>query len=1147
MRDQAPSSTIKIQPIINYPREARVGESYLLTIDVRLASLKSGWEYPEEEYPIKCVLNVQPYFSYEVLGNGEPGIVLHRFGGTYGAAHYLLKACERKIEKGTVSITLLNARDIPIAHIELECEVKEVLEGEEAREKFKLVKKRKLSLREIKKQRRQELVAESPAFVLPQRTDKGMASEISIDVEMEESSKRVEMMLKECGWIVSPSKMVGQTEERNRASKHPNFPDAYVLSIDLEAVGIVRVYNRVGERRNIEEPIQIKQSLGEHFPFTERKIVSFVYDTTGYEIYFTNYLEPEALDRRVSAFHRPETLVEWLKLAPPDVPTEQSDLLRSRLKRMPLLVQSDLRLQYDDQFETVRALERSLAENRARTLVQIAADNNKAYTVIGSIYRLLREGNAGRLLYLVNGEDQAQQILHQFQEYSIPNTGRRKFTELYNVRYQKNSHFDATAQVCIMAIQRLYAILMGNVPGSVKNLEGPLLTISYHPAIPIEYFDIIVLDECRRNAYAVESLLEYFDAITVGLEEEIDERLSDVFQGNVAYQEAHQKAIGILPNKATGLRRAVILTALQAEYEAVRNHLIGLREEFHSYGYAYETGYFESNWEVALIEVGMGNAGAAAQTERAINHFKPDVILFVGVAGGLKDVRLGDVVAATKIYGYELGKADTTFKSRPEVWYPAHRLEQRARVEARNGIWRQRVLHGKNELPDGRTLSSCRALTGAVAAGEKVITSLDSVPAKLIAETYSDAIAVEMEGAGFLQAVHNNQTVSALVIRGVSDLINNKSETDKLNWQEIAASHAGAFAFEMLARLVEVSKPAVDRSVIIAEWLGQKRAIKVYYSYIDEDKKLLDDLRRQLFGLRRRGQIIDWEKSEVAGGTDTLPQRLAHLDSADLVLVIASTDYLYASAMDADRREEYQHIMQRREAGRSDVIPIIMRPVADWHKEDLGGVQALPRGRKAVSDYARSSDKDRILMEIAQEIGRIVEGIGVEKERALETVRQFYDYVQKEIASGASTLEWSIENSKRMPEIDGVWRAYWRLEPERVSGVDMHREPGDMINLMNYCRRREIDKGVVLEPWSLSIDRRFREWIHEWNQLSSDGQLQWLEMMKDKIAMNLRFEINDFENAPFESVGGLVEAQRLFGDELGKIIRELNERLVREG
>ena len=241
--------------------------------------------------------------------------------------------------------------------------------------------------------------------------------------------------------------------------------------------------------------------------------------------------------------------------------------------------------------------------------------------------------------------------------------------------------------------------------------------------------------------------------------------------------------------------RAVILTALPVEFKAVNAHLVDSREEVHRQGTVYHVGRFcaeDRNWEVLLLEVGAGNADAAFEAERAISYFEPDIALFVGVAGGIKDVTVGDVVAATKIYGYESGRAESVFKPRPDVGQSSYAMVQRSRAEARKSRWINRIIGGATTNP--------QVFVGPIAAGEKVVASIESDVYKFIRETYSDALAVEMEGRGFLAATHANQ-VQALVVRGISDTVNNKSNLDDSARQRLASIHASAFAFDVIAQL----------------------------------------------------------------------------------------------------------------------------------------------------------------------------------------------------------------------------------------------------------------------------------------------------------------------------------------------------------
>ncbi len=238
---------------------------------------------------------------------------------------------------------------------------------------------------------------------------------------------------------------------------------------------------------------------------------------------------------------------------------------------------------------------------------------------------------------------------------------------------------------------------------------------------------------------------------------------------------------------------AVILTAIPVEYNAVRKYLNNPQKEKDPSGRIYKRGDFKG-WDVRIAEVGAGNTRAALGTRDAIAHFNPNVILFVGVAAGIKDLVLGDVVVATKVYYYEFWRVEETDSARrPEVSNVDSQLIELAKDEANESDWRTRLKTAPSQSP--------KVIVKPIASGEKLIASTKSIEYQRLRDQYNDAIAVEMEGHGFLTAVNDSVwRVPALVIRGISDLIDDKEKTDKLGYPEIAADHASAFAFQILAK-----------------------------------------------------------------------------------------------------------------------------------------------------------------------------------------------------------------------------------------------------------------------------------------------------------------------------------------------------------
>jgi len=91
---------------------------------------------------------------------------------------------------------------------------------------------------------------------------------------------------------------------------------------------------------------------------------------------------------------------------------------------------------------------------------------------------------------------------------------------------------------------------------------------------------------------------------------------------------------------------------------------------------------------------------------------------------------------------------------------------------------------------------------GPIAAGEIVQDSTISAEAQWIREHYNDACAIEMEAAGVAQAAYLNDSLSVVVIRGISDRADGgKVAADRTGSQARAAANASAFAIALAAVL----------------------------------------------------------------------------------------------------------------------------------------------------------------------------------------------------------------------------------------------------------------------------------------------------------------------------------------------------------
>jgi type I restriction enzyme R subunit len=163
------------------------------------------------------------------------------------------------------------------------------------------------------------------------------------------------------------------------------------------------------------------------------------------------------------------------------------------------------------------------------------------------------EDHPDRILFLVDRKTLGRQAKTEFEQFTTPEE-HRKFTELYNVQHLQSNKLDPVAKVCITTIQRLYAMLKGEEEMDSELEEKPLsslasllkqpVAVSYNSAVPVEFFDFIVVDECHRSIYNLwRQVLEYFDAFLIGLTATPSKQTFGYFNQNLVMEYNHEQAV----------------------------------------------------------------------------------------------------------------------------------------------------------------------------------------------------------------------------------------------------------------------------------------------------------------------------------------------------------------------------------------------------------------------------------------------------------------------------------------------------------------------------------------------------------------------------------------------------------------------------
>ncbi|WP_210413456.1 DEAD/DEAH box helicase family protein [Altererythrobacter sp. TH136] len=861
-------------------------------------------------------------------------------------------------------------------------------------------------------------------------------------------------------------------------------PCDYLLIIDGKACGVVEAKPEGTTLSGVAEQSAVYQSSLPEPLATWGSPLRFGYEASGSEIQFADRVDPDARSRRLFAFHRPETLLGWLK---------EASSVRLRLTSLPPLETEGLR---DCQVEAIEGIEHSLAQDQPRTLIQMATGAGKTFTAANLSYRLLAHAGAKRILFLVDRNNLGRQTLKEFQAFRPHGTGRL-FTELYNVQRLGPAGLDGDAKVVVSTIQRVFSQLSGSELSEEEEEAsgwengGTALprVVSYNPGFPPETFDIVIVDECHRSIYGSwRQVLDYFDAHIIGLTATPSVHTLAFFGKNLVAEYPYERSVADGVNVPFDIFR--IRTQIGEHGSRIPAGFEVPKRDRHTRRERYE------QLDEDLVY-------AASDLDRSV--IAPNQIRTV-----LETYR--DTIA-TELF-------PESHPSRTEV--PKTLIFAKDDNHAEEIVKLAREVFGKgNEFAKKITYR---------------VTGVD--PEQLISAFRNDynpriAVTVDMIATGtdvkpievlmFLRDVRSELYFEQMVGRGVRTV--NPSDLARVTPDARAKDRFVLIdAVGVTESAKHVARPLErDRTVSFGTLLEQVAAGR-------SDEDAVSTLAGRLAKLDRKLTQEQKDKVIAATGGTTLTQLAGRL----------------VDAIDLDRIMRLAPSPDQEEAKAAELRETALEPFNDPKLRNL--LIELKLLSEVTIDLVSpdvvisTGFDEKAAQELIARFGTFLD----EQQDELVALTILYGKPQGAARLTYASLQELRDAMMRPPWLLqplALWSAYRRLQGDKVRG-NPAKVLTDIVALVRFATGRTDS----LAPLSSRIAGNFNLWLgreEKAGRVYTQQQLAWLEAIRDHLSANIELDLRDLQDLPqFTQRGGVIAARTAFGPRLEAVIEDVTQALV---
>jgi type I restriction enzyme R subunit len=760
------------------------------------------------------------------------------------------------------------------------------------------------------------------------------------------------------------------------------------------------------------------------------------------------------------------------------------------------------------QFDAILAVEQSLTRDRLRALVQMATGAGKTFMACNETYRLLKHARARRVCFLVDRGHLGRQTLREFQTFATPDI-RRRFTELYQVQLLASNTIDPAANVVITTIQRLYSILRGEAEldpevdeHSIEELspdQPPI--VEYNPAVPIEMFDLLIVDECHRSIYGVwRQVLDYFDAHLLGLTATPSKQTLGFFGQNLVFSYTHEQAVADQVNVDFDVYR--IRTRIGEHgsvVEADGETLVTFKDRLSGQTrlVALEDDYVYGAEQLDRDVV------AEDQLRTVIRTFRNK--LFTDIFPGRREV------PKTLVFAKDDAHADRIVQLLREEFDKPNEFAVKITYRTTGRKPEELLAEFRNSYNPRIAVTVDMVATGTDIRPLECVFFLRAVKSRNFFEQMKGRGVRVINDADFQQVTPDSPNKTHFVIVdavGVTETDLNETTPlerephvsfDKLLQQAALGMRTPELASSLGSRLARLDKQLSDADrAEITEVAGGRTLREIAHdlvSALNPDNALATAQAARA----ERGEPGEPTPVEVAAARDRL------IDTA--LGLLAANPELRAKLVSIKKGSE-QLIDQ---ISQDELIK------AGFSKD------ATDRARQTITDFRVWLDEHRDELAALQ----------VLYETPYKRRLSFRDVKELANAIARPPHAWTPER---------LWAAYETLDRAKVRGSG-RRVATDLVSLVRFA----LEQQNELVPFTETVEQRFAGWLAQQEGAGREftpTQLEWLKRIRDVIGSSLAVTVDDFNYPPFSERGGLGGAVQVFGNQLQSLLNELNEVLA---